>query len=189
MYFAPPGASTRNPRARCRCEGEWQKSWVLCLCHPRRGGEWNEPLRAGDHLNFFMLCMYYVYVMTNQPRGTLYTGVTNDLVGRVWQHRNDVIDGFTRRYGLHLLVYFESTEDVREAIRREKRLKRWNREWKIAMIEKSNPEWKDLYETITEDGCPLKAGMTPGWDDGILSEVSAKLGQEHRSSDPQKRRL
>ena len=130
------------------------------MCHPRRRGEWNEPLRAGDHLNFFMLSMCYVYVMTNQLRGTLYTGVTNDLVGRVWQHRNDVIDGFTMRYGLHLLVYFESTEDVREAIRREKRLKRRNREWKIAMIEKSNPEWKDLYETITEDGCPLKAGMT-----------------------------
>ena len=104
--------------------------------------------------------MYYVYVMTNQPRGTLYTGVTNNLVGRVWQHKNEVIDGFTKRYRLHRLVYFEYTEDVREAIRREKRLKRWNRSWKIAMIEKVNPEWRDLYTDISEDGCPLKAGMT-----------------------------
>ena len=104
--------------------------------------------------------MYFVYIMTNKPRGTLYTGVTNNLVGRAWQHKQAVIDGFTKRYGLTMLVHFESTKDVREAIRREKRLKRWNREWKIDLIEKSNPEWKDLYNQITEDGCPLKAGMT-----------------------------
>jgi putative endonuclease len=104
--------------------------------------------------------MYYVYIMTNKPRGVLYTGVTNDLVGRTWQHKNEVTDGFTRRYHLHRLVYFEHTEDVRAAIRREKRLKRWNREWKIALIEKVNPEWNDLYDSITEERCPLKAGMT-----------------------------
>ena len=92
---------------------------------------------------------YYVYILASKPRGTLYVGMTNDLVKRVYQHRNDLIEGFTERYGVHLLVYYEQCTDVAAAIWREKRLKKWNRQWKIRLIEESNPDWKDLYDDLT----------------------------------------
>jgi putative endonuclease len=88
---------------------------------------------------------YYVYILASKPRGTLYVGMTNDLVKRVHQHRSDLIEGFTKRYGVHLLVYCEQCTDVSGAIWREKRLKKWNRAWKIRLIESPNPEWFDLY--------------------------------------------
>ena len=91
------------------------------------------------------MATYYVYILASRPRGTLYIGVTNDLVRRVHEHRQGVGDGFTRRYGVARLVYFEATENVAAAIRREKRLKEWQRGWKGALIEKHNPEWIDLY--------------------------------------------
>ena len=91
---------------------------------------------------------YYVYIMASQPNGTLYVGMTNDLVRRVYEHKTDVVDGFTNRYQVHRLVYFEQTEDVRSAIQRERNLKRWNRDWKIALIEEHNPDWHDLLEAI-----------------------------------------
>ena len=75
-------------------------------------------------------------------------GVTSDLVKRVWEHRNNVVEGFTSRYGVHRLVYFEMGDDMEQAILREKRIKKWNRAWKIELIEKHNPEWRDLWETI-----------------------------------------
>ena len=75
----------------------------------------------------------------------LYIGVTSDLIKRVYEHKNDMVDGFTHKYHIHSLVYFEITEDVNSAISREKQLKKWNRAWKIALIEKNNPEWRDLY--------------------------------------------
>ena len=91
---------------------------------------------------------YYVYILASKENGTLYVGVTNDLVKRVWEHRNDLCDGFTSRYGVHRLVWFESTPDVSTAILREKRIKKWRRSWKLEMIERDNPRWQDLYESI-----------------------------------------
>ena len=92
---------------------------------------------------------YYVYILTNQRNGTLYIGVTGNLVQRVYQHRNKFVDGFTKKYGLTQLVYYEVTNDVQEAILREKRLKKWNRQWKINLIQENNPSWKDLYSEIS----------------------------------------
>ncbi len=95
-----------------------------------------------------MLKQPSVYIMTNQPRGTLYVGVTSNLIQRAWQHRNHVTKGFTNEYGLTHLVYFQLYEDMYEAIRREKTIKNWKRIWKIELIEKSNPDWIDLYSQI-----------------------------------------
>ena len=89
---------------------------------------------------------YYVYIMASKKNGTLYIGVTNDLIKRVYSHKNDLVEGFTKKYGIHQLVYYEQTEDVKSAIQREKQLKKWNRNWKIELIEKMNPNWKDLYD-------------------------------------------
>jgi putative endonuclease len=91
---------------------------------------------------------YFVYILANKKNGTLYVGVTNDLVRRVSEHRTDVIDGFTRKYAVHNLVYFEELQDPTSAIEREKKLKRWRRDWKRDLIEKANPEWRDLYDEI-----------------------------------------
>ena len=89
-----------------------------------------------------------VYILASQKNGTLYTGVTRDLVKRVWEHRNDVVEGFSSRYGVHSLVYFEQHGDMESAILREKRIKKWRRAWKIRLIEETNPDWLDLWETI-----------------------------------------
>jgi putative endonuclease len=89
-----------------------------------------------------------VYILASRRNGTLYIGVTSDLVKRVWQHKNDVTSGFTRKYGVHTLVYYEGHADMTAAIRREKRLKKWNRAWKIELIERENPQWRDLWEEI-----------------------------------------
>ena len=89
-----------------------------------------------------------VYILANKRNGTLYIGVTSDLVKRVWQHKNDLIEGFTKKYSVHKLVYYETHTDMTEAIRREKRLKKWNRAWKIELIEKENPEWIDLWASL-----------------------------------------
>ncbi len=93
---------------------------------------------------------YYVYILATSPHGTIYVGVTNDLIRRIHQHRNDLIKGFTSRYGVHLLVHYEQCTDVSTAIRREKRLKKWNRAWKIRLIESGNPEWRDLYPGLVQ---------------------------------------
>ncbi|MBS0351685.1 MAG: GIY-YIG nuclease family protein [Proteobacteria bacterium] len=90
----------------------------------------------------------YVYILANQPNGTLYIGVTSDLRKRIWQHKNKHSDGFTAKYHLDKLVYYEVFEDIESAIYREKRLKEWQRKWKISLIEKINPLWKDLYMEI-----------------------------------------
>jgi putative endonuclease len=89
-----------------------------------------------------------VYILASKRNGTLYIGVTSDLVKRVWEHKNDVAAGFTKRYGVHLLVWYELHENMESAIVREKRLKEWQRNWKIELIEGSNPEWQDLYQTL-----------------------------------------
>lgn len=85
-----------------------------------------------------------VYILASKRNGTLYIGVTSNLAARIEAHRNGSVEGFTKEYGVHTLVYFELHSDMYEAIQREKRLKKWNREWKIRLIEEMNPEWKDL---------------------------------------------
>lgn len=92
--------------------------------------------------------LYYIYMLTNKPYGTFYIGVTSDLVRRVFEHKEKYAKGFSKQYNLTHLVYYETTSDVESAIRREKRLKRWSREWKIELINNFNPEWKDLYDEI-----------------------------------------
>jgi putative endonuclease len=89
---------------------------------------------------------YAVYILASERNGTLYTGVTGNLVGRIWQHKNDLMDGFTKKFHVHLLVHFELFATIRAALLREKQIKRWKREWKLSLIEKTNPYWRDLYE-------------------------------------------
>jgi putative endonuclease len=91
-----------------------------------------------------------VYVLASQRNGTLYTGVTSDLKQRVWQHKSDVTDGFTKQYQVHLLVYYELHCEMSAAIQREKQIKKWNRAWKIRLIEEKNPQWIDLWQEIQE---------------------------------------
>jgi putative endonuclease len=91
-----------------------------------------------------------VYILASKPNGTLYVGVTSDLVRRIWQHRNDAVEGFTMRYGIHRLVHFEQFGSMVEAIEREKELKKWRRAWKIALVEEANPDWRDLWPEISQ---------------------------------------
>ena len=86
--------------------------------------------------------------MANKPNGTLYIGSTNNLVRRIYEHKNDLVSGFTKRYGIHQLVYYEESNDMESARLREKQMKKWNRQWKINRIIEMNPEWKDLYDSI-----------------------------------------
>ena len=87
----------------------------------------------------------YIYIMASKNNGTLYIGVTRDLIKRVYEHKNNLADGFTKKYQVHNLVYYEIFESIEQAIIREKQLKKWRRQWKINLIEKDNPEWQDLY--------------------------------------------
>ena len=89
-----------------------------------------------------------VYILANRRNGTLYIGVTSDLVGRAWQHKSGLAEGFTHRYGVASLVWYEHHENMESAIAREKTLKKWSRSWKIRLIEESNPSWRDLYEEV-----------------------------------------
>jgi len=89
-----------------------------------------------------------VYILASKRNGTLYIGVTSELVKRIWEHKNDMVEGFTKRYGVHRLVWHEVHESMESAIEREKRLKEWKRKWKLELIESSNPNWQDLYNTI-----------------------------------------
>jgi putative endonuclease len=100
--------------------------------------EWESPSMRGG-------CVYF---LTNRPNGTLYVGVTNDIVRRVSEHRAGTAPGFTKQYGLKRLVYFESFDDIRIAIQREKNIKHWSRTWKVRLILKANPNWDDLYESL-----------------------------------------
>jgi putative endonuclease len=93
---------------------------------------------------------FYVYILTNKPYGVFYIGVTSNLIKRVYEHKNEVVDGFSKQYKLKTLVYYEIFQDAENAIKREKRLKRWSREWKIEAINNFNRDWKDLYEDICQ---------------------------------------
>ena len=92
--------------------------------------------------------LYYVYILASKRNGTLYICVTNNLLKRVYEHRNDFIDGFTKKYHVHDLVYYEVYRNIADAINREKRMKKWKRQWKIELIEKTNPQWRDVYSDI-----------------------------------------
>ena len=101
-------------------------------------------------LQTFNMAGGYVYILTNRPSGILYVGVTNDLVRRIFEHRFGFVEGFIKRYGLKRLVYFERFDDIRDAIQREHNIKHWSRAWKIRTIVAANPDWDDLYPTITQ---------------------------------------
>lgn len=106
----------------------------------------------------------WVYIVTNKRNGTLYTGVTSDLVDRIWKHKHNWFPGFSRKYGCKQLVWFETHNDINAAIRREKQIKRWRRAWKLRLIEEQNPNWTDLYEELTNwvpDNASGISGMTP----------------------------
>ena len=89
-----------------------------------------------------------VYILASKYNGTLYIGVTSNLVKRIWEHKSNVVEGFTHKHSVHLLVYFEQHDSIIDAISREKQLKRWQRNWKVKLIEKNNPQWRDLYSEI-----------------------------------------
>ena len=92
---------------------------------------------------------YYVYILASKKNGTLYIGMTNDLIRRVYEHKNNLVEGFTKKYKVHTLVYYEQGTDVKKVIVRETQLKAWKRQWKIELIEKFNPDWNDLYAKLT----------------------------------------
>ena len=93
---------------------------------------------------------FHIYILTSKRNGTLYTGVTSNLPQRIWQHKNDQIDGFCKKYNVKQLVYFEEHNTAEIAITREKQIKKWNRAWKLKLIEENNPQWKDLYDLILQ---------------------------------------
>ena len=90
----------------------------------------------------------YVYMMASRRNGTLYIGVTSNLIKRIWEHKTNVVEGFTKQYGVHILVWYEAHETMGSAIKKEKALKKWRRKWKTDLVESINPDWHDLYETI-----------------------------------------
>ena len=91
---------------------------------------------------------YYLYILASRRNGTLYIGSTSDLIKRVWQHKQEIVEGFTKKYKVSMLVYFEEYSDPKEAIKREKNIKAWQRKWKLRLIEENNPNWEDLYAKI-----------------------------------------
>jgi len=94
---------------------------------------------------------YFVYILTNKYNNVMYIGVTNNLVRRMFEHKNKLADGFTKKYNLNKLVYYEVSEDIETAIKREKQIKNWHRDWKMNLINQVNPEWQDLSQSITGD--------------------------------------
>ena len=108
------------------------------ICHSRESGN-------PDEIIWTAMKQYYVYLLASRRNGTLYIGVTNDLVKRAWEHKNNIVEGFTQKYNVHKLVYYEIATDIESAITREKQMKKWRRQWKIKLIEKDNPGWEDLY--------------------------------------------
>lgn len=114
---------------------------AILPCHSREGGN---PVVV----KWYNMNQYWVYILASKKNDTLYIGVTNDLLRRVYEHRENRIDGFTKKYNLFLLVYIEEFQNIKDAIYREKCIKKWNRSWKLKLIEEQNPSWKDLYETF-----------------------------------------
>jgi len=105
--------------------------------------------RRESRKEFSVKKQFYVYILASKRNGTLYTGVTSELAERVWQHKNDLVAGFTKKYGVKKLVYYEVHENAEAAIIREKQIKKWRRDWKLRLIEGKNSQWQDLYEIIS----------------------------------------
>lgn len=95
-----------------------------------------------------MSAIYAVYILASKRNGTLYTGITNNLQRRIWEHKQNLADGFTKKYNVHILVYYELHSTAIQAITREKKIKKWHRAWKLNLIEQNNPDWKDLYYSL-----------------------------------------
>ncbi len=108
-------------------------------CHSRESGNPEEAL---------IMKNYYAYILSSKRNGTLYTGVTSDIIKRVYEHKQNVVEGFTKKYSIHMLVWYEIHDSSESAINREKQIKKWKRAWKLELIEKENPGWIDLYESI-----------------------------------------
>ena len=120
---------------------------------------------------------FYIYILASKRNGTLYVGVSSDLVKRLYQHKNKDVDGFTKKYAVNKLMYYEVYQDARTALYRERCIKEWKREWKVALIEKNNPQWKDLGEEMgifssENPWIPAKAGMTDVRNMGGEKEIS-----------------
>lgn len=115
-----------------------------------------------------------VYILASAQNGTLYVGVTSDIIKRVWEHKNDVVEGFTKTYQVHTLVWVEQHENMYAAIMREKAIKAWKRAWKIKLIETNNPEWQDLYDGIIQLGCKMDSSLR--WND----EKETVISDEHK---------
>lgn len=111
--------------------------------HHRHPGEGRDPA-----IKLLMEKRFYVYILAKARNSTFYTGVTSDLAGRIWKHKNETTEEFTKKYGIKTLVYYEMHENAESAIKREKQLKKWHRTWKMRIIEEMNPEWRDLYSEI-----------------------------------------
>ena len=120
------------------CGGDPGIQTIHPFCHSRESGNPDKKTKIMREYT------YYVYILASGKNGTLYIGITNDLMRRLYEHKNSLIKGFTNKYKVNNLVYFEETNDISEAIKREKQLKKWNRQWKIELIEKDNPNWEDL---------------------------------------------
>jgi putative endonuclease len=116
--------------------------FVIPAVTPTKVGE--AGIQSGGHVSK----QPAVYILATKRNGTIYVGVTSDLIKRVWEHKNDTVEGFTKRYGVHHLVWYELHESMSSAIGREKRLKEWKRAWKLKLIESSNPGWQDLYDGL-----------------------------------------
>jgi putative endonuclease len=120
--------------------------------HSREGGN---PERFPTAIRFQETAagrekQYFVYILASKRNGTLYICITSDLIKRIYEHRNNLVNGFTKKYNVHTLVYYETTGDVHSAILRERQLKKWRRSWKMALIEKNNPQWRDLYDELLQ---------------------------------------
>jgi putative endonuclease len=139
--LALPNLSDESNRGDCRRGGQGCASAPgFLLRHSRAGG--NPGIVA-------LAKQFCVYILASQRNGTLYTGVTSDLIRRTWQHKQGVVEGFTMKYHVKSLVYFEVHDSAHSAIEREKQIKKWRRAWKLRLIEESNPDWNDLYGLIT----------------------------------------
>ena len=131
-----------------------------------------------------------VYILTSQRNGTLYIGVTSNLIQRIWQHREGVSEGFTQQYGVKMLVWYEQHETMESAIAREKALKKWNRDWKLRLIEKCNPQWLDLWPEIVGEVPPLNSTPQPPSPNAPhSSSPNAFIGDLAQSSAPLDSRL
>jgi putative endonuclease len=113
---------------------------------------------------------FYVYILASRKNGTLYVGMTDNLIHRVWMHRNGVVEGFTKKHGVKLLVWYEQHETRESAFVRERQLKKWNRIWKLELIERTNPAWADLYESLSVRKCWVPAFAGTSGSSGVLRE-------------------